>query len=578
MKFVHTLKFKLIITTILCTAVVSLAGNLFLYNYLTGIINEKAAHIDEIYLSTMRSQLDSYLEDLSDLGILCANDTLIVTALEQRTFSSSAMRAALQAQTQLNAYLASSPINDYVEVIAAFNTDGLFIAGASRAMGDPYDFERVTAQPVFEQVSQMPTQPIYRIVTANSIKKGHRNVLVILCPLRGVGATPGRGYIYVELSLDLVEEVVAPYSQLNDIFVAAADGTLLTHTPPGYPEGFTAADLAGEEVQIGDKIYAVSSEPLCAAELRLYHCMEKMALDQEGTHILYTVLVVLLISLLLAVVLAALVSAYLSRPISRLDARLRRIASNDFSFDPEIEKPSGELGQIGRTVNEMTMSIENLLQTTESMYNQRRNIEIQLLQSQVNPHFLYNTLDSIRWMALIQKNTGIENMTRSLSNLLKNIAKGTQDKITIEEELSLLQDYVAIQTVRYMEVFSFENKVPPALYQYRIIKLTLQPLVENALFHGIEPTGECGTITVTAREDGEDLLLCVEDSGIGIPAELLATILSGEHKRNGASLNGIGIANVHKRLQLVYGEGYGLTVESKQGEYTRVIVRIPKER
>lgn len=111
---------------------------------------------------------------------------------------------------------------------------------------------------------------------------------------------------------------------------------------------------------------------------------------------MYTVATVLALSLLLAVCLAVLTSAYFSRPVSRLNARLRRIAANDFSFDPEIEKPQDELGQIGRTVNEMSMSIQHLLHETEEMYTQRRNIEIALLQSQVNPHFLYNTLDSIR--------------------------------------------------------------------------------------------------------------------------------------------------------------------------------------
>ena len=225
----------------------------------------------------------------------------------------------------------------------------------------------------------------------------------------------------------------------------------------------------------------------------------------------------------------------------------------------------------------MTMSIENLLRTQQQDYEQRRRIEIQLLQSQVNPHFLYNTLDSIRWMAVIQKSPGIEKMTRCLSSLLKNIAKGTQDKITVQEELALLHDYVEIQSVRYMEAFSFDDQVPQELYRYHIIKLTLQPLVENAIFHGIEPTGEAGTITVSGREDGKDLLLYVTDDGAGIPADKLADLLTTERPRSHASLNGIGVYNVHRRLQMLYGTGYGLTIESEPGCGTCVTVRIPKE-
>lgn len=331
------------------------------------------------------------------------------------------------------------------------------------------------------------------------------------------------------------------------------------------------------EMMLGGRKFKVAAVRLNAGGLSLYSCFEMTGLDNDGAQTRMAIAATLLSSFLLALVLALLLAAYLTKPISLLNNRLHRIADNDFSYDPEIEKAGGELGQIGHTVNEMTMSIENLLQTTEQSYEQRRKIEIQLLQSQVNPHFLYNTLDSIRWMAVIQKSPGIESMTRSLSNLLKNIAKGTQDKITLEEELALLHDYVEIQSVRYMEAFTFYDTVPKELYRYRIIKLTLQPLVENAIFHGIEPTGENGTITVTGREEGGDLVLCVTDDGAGIPPDVLPTLLSEERPRSHASLNGIGVCNVHKRLQMLYGDAYGLTIESEPGGGTCVTVRVPKE-
>jgi len=576
LKFTHTLKFRLIVTTILCAAVVSLVGNLSLFNYLNGIIRQKADRIVDIHLSTLRSQLDKDLSDLTDLAILCASDTTLTTALEQRGTDSFAMRLALNAQNQLNTYLASSPLNNAVDVLAAFNADGLIIMASGRQFGSLSDYEALVALPLYQRVSALSPQPFYVIEPSPSIKNG-RTTLAVLCPVQNVGSTPGYGYLYIELGLDVLEGVLAPYSDLNDLFVAAADGQLLTRTPDGYPDGFTAAGLQDGLCRIGASSYEVRSEPLCSGGLRLYHCVVQTALDQDGAHILYAVTAVIILSLLLAAVLAVMVSASLSRPISRLDERLRRIASNDFSFDPTIEKPQGELGQIGRTINEMSMSIQHLLRETEEMSTQRRNIEIELLQSQVNPHFLYNTLDSIRWMAVIQKNPGIANMTRSLSNLLKNIAKGTQDKIPLSEELSLLQDYIAIQSVRYLETFTFVNRVPRELYDYKIVKLTLQPLVENAIFHGIEPTGECGTITVSGREEGDVLCLTVEDNGVGIEPERLANLLSAGHDRGRSSLNGIGIANVHQRLQLIYGREYGLVVESEPGRYTRVTVRLPKE-
>ena len=568
--FTKSLRFRLIVMTVLCAAIVSLAGNLALYSYLNDIIRQRAERIDEIYLSTLQTQLDEYLSDLADLTILCASDTTISRAL-----TSPDRTAALDAQDRLDAYLATSSVHDRVDVLSVVNGKGLIAAAAStQTAGDLNDYAAILAQPLYRQAVESGAR---RAGLVDSIRGGKR-ALAVVCPIQGLGSRPGQGYLYAELQLALLDSVLAPYSELNDLFVAAPDGEALTDLPDDYPPDFSAANLSEGLCRIGGQEYFVRSEGLLLAGLRLYHCTRQTALDQEGSHILIAVAVVLLLSLLLAVCLAVLISTHFSRPINRLDDRLRRIAANDFSFDPEIEKPQDELGQIGRTVNEMCMSIKHLLQETEEMYDQRRNIEIALLQSQVNPHFLYNTLDSIRWMAVIQKNPGIASITHSLSNLLKNIAKGTQDKIPLREELGLLEDYIAIQSVRYLETFTFENKVPQALYDCRIVKLTLQPLVENAIFHGIEPTGECGTITLTGREENGDLYLCVEDDGAGIEPEHLATILTAESKRSSSSMNGIGIANVHKRLQLIYGRQYGLTVESEPGKFTRVTVHIPREK
>lgn len=186
-------------------------------------------------------------------------------------------------------------------------------------------------------------------------------VLAFVRPIQGLGSRPGQGYLYLELQLALFDEVLAPYADLNTLFIATGPGTLASALPQNFPEEFTAAGLVpGQLCEIGGAQYQVTGRAL--GGLTLYHCALQTALDQEGLHIVYTVATVLALSLLLAVCLAVLTSAYFSRPVSRLNARLRRIAANDFSFDPEIEKPQDELGQIGRTVNEMSMSIQHLLQ------------------------------------------------------------------------------------------------------------------------------------------------------------------------------------------------------------------------
>ena len=158
------------------------------------------------------------------------------------------------------------------------------------------------------------------------------------------------------------------------------------------------------------------------------------------------------------------------------------------------------------------------------------------------------------------------------------MAKGAGDKISLGEELSFVQDYVNLQQVRYVEIFDYICQVPKEYMDCRIVKMTIQPIVENAILHGIEPTGTYGEIRIGARKEGEDLCIYVEDNGAGMDEEELDGVLKDRGKKNKNSMSGIGIVNVHERLKMIYGERYGLFYESEKGIGTRVTVRIPEER
>lgn len=524
----YTLKFKIIVTTVLCVALVSLVSNFYLYHYLTNIIEQKAERIQQMYLSTLRSQLDQYIHDTVNFGLLCANDSLLTTALDGTAPRRS---DALRAQDNLNAFLTSCPVLPYIDKLVAFNRDGLVIQASTRKTGTNLDLTKIHALPLYDRLSALSSPPPFVMGLTPSIVYGKESGFGLLCPVTGLGYRPGHSFIYIEVGLDLFENALSPYTELNNIFLAQADGALLTALPEGLPADFPVDLVTQGKTELNGTPYLIERATLSLGELSLYSCISQTALRSD-TSLRFPVLVTLLTVLLLAVLLAVIVSAYLTRPIRRLNDRLHRVADNDFSFDPEIERPRDEIGQIGHTVNEMTMSISHLLDETQDMYEKRQRIEISLLQSQVNPHFLYNTLDSIHWMARLQKSDSIANMTRSLANLLKNIAKGTQDKITLREELDLLGHYIAIQNVRYVETFTWDCAIPETLLSCRIVKLTLQPLVENAIFHGIEPTGRCGVIRLTAQEAGNDLVLTVEDNGAGIAPEHLRDLLTTESTRN----------------------------------------------
>lgn len=292
---------------------------------------------------------------------------------------------------------------------------------------------------------------------------------------------------------------------------------------------------------------------------------------------LYVLLILVCTTACVGILVTRILTRRLTQPIQILTKHIRKVSKeNDFTANPLIEASQDEIGEIGKTVNQLTTHVQTLLASQEQMYEQKKNAEINLLQSQINPHFLYNTLDSIRWMAVIQGSKNIEQTTKALSNLLRNMAKGVGDKITLRKELALVADYVHLQQVRYVEIFDYICQVPEELLDCMIIKFTLQPIVENAILHGIEPTGRFGKITITARSEENSIFLSIEDDGAGMTQEELEhlkTSLQTSHN----SLNGIGVANVDTRLKLHYGADYGLIYESEPGAYTRVTIHIPKE-
>jgi two-component system sensor histidine kinase YesM len=335
----------------------------------------------------------------------------------------------------------------------------------------------------------------------------------------------------------------------------------------------------------GGRNYRLDRLPLETGSMVLYNQVDMTDFAVDNRQILYTVLGAVLMSLFAAIGLGLVLSINFTRPIQILISRIHKIyEENDFSYDPEIENRKDEIGRIGKAVNEMSGNIGRFLVRTEEHYREQKNSQIALLQTQLNPHFLYNTLDSIQLMAKLQNNPAIADFARRLINLLRSIPSkmepgGTAAKITLAEELRILEDYSEVMSVRFMGSFEVVNKIPEAFLNCRIPKLTLQPLLENALLHGMDPSGKFIVITLTATEEGDYLHIIVEDNGVGISPEQMETIKTRYHEkgRNHPSLNNIGIINVDKQLRLLYGESCGLFFESRLGEYTRVTVKILKD-
>lgn len=279
------------------------------------------------------------------------------------------------------------------------------------------------------------------------------------------------------------------------------------------------------------------------------------------------------VCVLLSIVLSVILSNRMIRPITQLQRYMKEVEKGN--FDIQVPVPfSIEIGRLARAFNLMVERIKELMLRVVREEELKRTSELNALQMQINPHFLYNTLDSIVWMAESGKNQEVVLMTSSLAKLFRaSIGKGEQ-LTNVQAELDHIEHYLTIQKMRYKRKLDYAIEAEDSILDCLTIRVMLQPLVENAIYHGIKHKRGPGMIRITASDAGEELAIRIEDNGIGIERERLRLLL--EEHAPPDSKSGVGVRNVHERLRLQFGIRYGLSFESEPGEGTVVTVRLPK--
>lgn len=268
----------------------------------------------------------------------------------------------------------------------------------------------------------------------------------------------------------------------------------------------------------------------------------------------------------------------MSRRIGRVLKGMRQFGQENWGTRIAV-KGSDEISIMGSTFNSMASHIENLLNNVAEEQNLKRLFELRVLEYQINPHFLYNTLDTIHWLALDSNRQQISRMVEGLSKLFRIILSKGNETIPLREEFEMVRIYLDIHKIRLEDRFDYEICLEPEVQEHRIGKIVLQPLVENALLHGIRRLRTKGMITVSGKLDGDQVVLTVADNGIGMPVETLdrqrRLIDSDLWEEEAMSGSGYGMKNVDSRLKLMFGDTYSMSIESGGGvPGTRVTVRI----
>ncbi len=309
----------------------------------------------------------------------------------------------------------------------------------------------------------------------------------------------------------------------------------------------------------------------------------KTQLNQEVERVI--IISVLLGGCIVVVVIltASAILNSITRPIQELCRITSQIAEGNFS-DRARMQTEDELEVLSDSVNDMSENLEVMVHQIKEDERKMRRAELRLLQEQINPHFLYNTLDTIVWLIEGDDPDKAVDIVVALSEFFRMVLSKGKEYISIREEEAHIRGYLEIQQVRYQDILDYEIAIDPELYQYRILKLTLQPLVENSLYHGIKYKRAKGKIWVTgtmqrgALPGGDRILLCVQDNGAGMDSEEVERLQAEIQKPCKETEKGFGLANVNERIRMNFGMEYGMTIESEKGSGTKVSILIPAVR
>lgn len=398
--------------------------------------------------------------------------------------------------------------------------------------------------------------------------------------LKSIDGTEDVGVLLIDLNYSVIDEICnkIKIGERGYIYIIDNNGDIVYHPNQQLIYSNVKKELISEVLSMNDdsiivgegddaKMYTVKSSDYTGWTIVGVAYLDELFSNKEEVQLSYVLAG--LACFFMAILISAWISRRISKPIKVLSSSMKEVQNHNLDTEIHVDT-NNEIGELSDTFNVMTGEIRTLIEKNTAEQKLKRKSELKALQAQINPHFLYNTLDSIIWMSVANKNEEVIEMTSALAKLFRiSISKGAE-LITIGDEIEHVNSYLTIQKIRYGETVNFEISVDEALKKYKVLKLVLQPMVENAIYHGLKNKLGKGNIHISVTEEDNIILLKVKDNGIGIKPEDLANIYKVDSKK------GVGVRNVNERIKLYFGDEYGLFFESEVDLGTSVTIKLPK--
>ncbi len=536
----------------------------------------------------IKKSIDNYFDSVIKLSEFPYLDTEILDILRKNYQN---MNSASKVASQISDIETITPklykhiyyMHNQIDAIWLYPAHMDYYAFRSRISG--VTGYKVTSESWFHKVKEGNGKPYIIGVHKENAVNGDWNVISIARGIMDPDTGDYLGMIVIDCSVDNFARLWDSSEYSESIFaVSDKNNKLIIPYPEEQTKGIAEYLSANaDNFREGDHLYQIYLEgqtwyaavtKLNYMDGRIYHLVP---IGNALRSVAYTFALSVICMLVLGILLVSFsvkISRTITQPMEQLISTMESVESGKLS--PQTEEYYGEMAILSQKFNHMVRRIEAMFTEAKEQEREKHKMEMLALQSQINPHFLYNTLNSIRWLSELQGADKVTQMLDELVKLLRFAAEDTGEFITVGREVEFIISYIRILNFRYFERFSFVLDIQEEAKQFMIPRFIIQPLVENSVLHGFDSNDICATVRIDVHLEGKELLLCVTDDGKGLSPEKIEEILSTERKSE-RSLNKIGVYNVNQRIKLTYGKEHAIKIDSMEGCYTKVTIRIPAQ-
>jgi len=534
-------------------------------------------------IDLINHDIDSYIDYMENISLLVSNNNDVQQYLFGETTSPSQQNTIFERiQAQFKTVIES---RSDISNIVVLSSQGKSIVNTGKDELNEY-VSLYDLKWVMEAIKKEDGTSLSSSHVQNMIKNNYQWVVTLSRAIRNPYTNERAGLFFIDLNYDIISDLCENNSMgdMGYIYILDQDGSIIYHPQQQLLYSGLKEERIEEVLNTksryfvtneGDdsRLYTISkSENTGWTVVGVAYTAELMK-GKEETQLIYLVTAGIL--LMVAVILATFMSSTITKPIKVLKDSMKEVEKGNFKNASIALHSNNEIGSLSNSFNVMTQEIQNLMEQNIHEQKQKRKSELKALQSQINPHFLYNTLDSIIWMAEGGRTNEVVLMTSSLAKLMRQSFINQEETVSIDKEIEYVRSYLTIQKMRYKDKLEFEIAIDPCIKQDEVVKLVLQPIVENAIYHGIKYKDEIGLIRIEGFEQNGKIIITIKDNGAGMDEQTLQHILE-ENKENYNS-NGVGVYNVHMRLQLYYGSEYGIRYDSTLGVGTIATITIPRK-